>query len=68
MNQQYQAGADAANRALDRSTLDASEMLQHWRAAEQLHRMAERYDLAEYAKGAGDMIQEFLDEKGDERG
>lgn len=64
MISRYEQGRDAANRALDRSTLNATELLAQWEEAEKRGWRAEDYGLAEYAKGFTDTLREFLDEKG----
>lgn len=64
VHDEYQRGSDAANRALDRSVLNASDLLNQARLAEETARAQEIHWLAEWNKGYADMIQEFLDEKG----
>lgn len=59
----YAMGADAANRALDRTGLTASDLLVQWTDA--LNKAQTREDLVgyEYAKGFCDTLREFLDDR-----
>lgn len=66
--ERYWQGVDAAIRALDRTGMTAADLLRQWRDAESRHRAAEKYLLAEYAKGFGDTVQEFIDDQGDRNG
>jgi hypothetical protein len=61
----YQAGADAANRALDRTPLNASELHQQWLAAEQNHIKRENHAMAAYARGFADTVYEYMQTRGD---
>ena len=63
MHGDYERGADAANRALDRSVLNASDLLVQARASEQRYREQENTAMAEWNKGYADTVQEFLDDK-----
>lgn len=60
---EYERGYDAAQRALDRSTIGASDALMIMRAAEYRYRNEENIPMAEWSKGYGDAFQEFLEDK-----
>jgi post-segregation antitoxin (ccd killing protein) len=60
----YERGYDAAQRALDRSTLNASDLLSQARMSEALADAYGNQWLTEWNKGFADAVQEFLDEKG----
>lgn len=59
----YERGYDAAQRALDRSTLTALDMLKDARRSEANYLAQEMHRLAEWSKGYADAVQEFLDDK-----
>lgn len=59
----YERGYDAAQRALDRSTLNAMDMLKDARRSEANYRTQEMHSLAEWNKGYADAVQEFLEDK-----
>lgn len=63
MNPDYERGVDAANRTLDRSTLNAQDLRMQWMGAMSRAQTAEDRKRYEYAKGFVDTIQEFLDDK-----
>lgn len=64
MEYTYWNGEDAARRALDRTTLNATDLLVQNRQAESRCRTAGDNARAEYHKGFADHVQEFLDDKG----
>lgn len=64
MNADYVRGVDAANRSLDRTGTTASDMLTQARARERFYRNREHHSMAEWCKGFGDTVQEFLDDQG----
>jgi hypothetical protein len=63
-NTHYERGVDAANRSLDRTGASASDMLGQARSREKFYRNKEHYSMAEWCKGFGDTVQEFLDNQG----
>lgn len=60
----YERGMDAANRSLDRSGATAQDMLTQARHRERYYRSVEHHSMAEWCKGFGDTVQEFLDDQG----
>lgn len=63
-NTDYERGVDAANQCLDQDTFTASDMLTQARAREGFYRNREHYSMAEWCKGFGDTVQEFLGDQG----
>lgn len=63
-NSDYERGVDAANRCLDMTTFTASDMLSQARRRERFYRKREHHSMAEWCKGFGDTVQEFVDDQG----
>lgn len=63
-DQNYQRGYDAANRALDRTTLTAMDLLTQAEVSCRKHEQRGNRNLAEWNRGFATAIREFLDDKG----
>lgn len=61
--QAYDAGVDAANRALDRTGLTAQDLLNQWEVAAERALADGKPGRYQYAKGFVDTVREYLQDR-----